>query len=169
MAQTNLLESAPANPSFFANSSAPVPASYWQVVRIQSNAINEAVLCSHFLATIAQKSGGVVTIDPHYSSLPVVIGRDNSPVLLFRVVEQIDAHVDYSRIQDSFPNLSYGQIAGAIAFLRCVAQFNIRSVDIDKLEDEWLESSPDFQSQLMNSLNDTEVTRVLPTEQLNSR
>ncbi len=99
-----------------------------------------------------------------YGCLPFMLGNDGQPVLLYEFVEVLDEYFDYDRVKAEFPTLSYGQISGAIAFLRKLAQFNTRQLNIDDLEDAELEASPEFQSLIEQSLANREVGRVLTVE-----
>jgi len=116
-------------------------------------------------AQAREASGNAVVLAPHYSFLPILIGRDQQPIALYRFVEVLDDVVDFDQIQEAFPTLSFGQISGALAFLRKLVQFNTRGVDIDRLEDEAFEGSPEFQAQMKRAVADQEITRVLTANQ----
>jgi hypothetical protein len=143
--------------------------------RITSDAYNLAAQQAESVATLfsllavyakaSEDSGNVVVIDRRFSNLPILVGDDGKPILLYQFVEAIDETVDYERLQEEFPILSYGQIMGAIAFLRKLAQFNIDGLDIDALEDELIEGNENFQSIILNALADQEVTSVRVDEQ----
>lgn len=102
---------------------------------------------------VAEAHNRVVRFLPN-SFLPVLWGGDGEPVFLYHFVEGLDAAVDYKELQSQFPSLTLGQIGGAIAFLRGLSQFNVRGVDIDALEDLGLESAPEFQEQIRQSLKE---------------
>ncbi|MBI3968716.1 MAG: hypothetical protein HY329_24030 [Chloroflexi bacterium] len=119
------------------------------------------------MEVFSQASGAshnVVRLLPDYSYLPVLLGSDNRPVLLYQVVEAIDGTLDYSAIQADFPTLSFSQIAGALGFLRKVAQFNLAGVDIDDLEEEHIEGNADFRGQVAATLRSGTQGRVLDSE-----
>lgn len=81
-------------------------------------------------------TGKYITLSPELSFCPVLIGRNESLVFLFRFVEILDEIIDYEDIQSRLPELSFKQISGAMAFLRKLAQFNIKDIDIDAFIDE---------------------------------
>lgn len=109
----------------------------------------------------SKATGGFVVIDPHYSCLPVLEGKDGSLVFLYRFVETIEGKLDYDELKAEYPMLSYGQITGGIAFLRKLAQFNTAGKDIDELEDQILEGTPEFQELIIAAATDKGPTRVL--------
>ncbi len=108
-----------------------------------------------------QATGNSVVLDAQHGCLPVLIGADQRAIPLYDFVEALDGIVNYSELQKEFPNLSFTQIAGAIAFLRKLAQFNTRGVDIDHLQDEALEQSTEFQEVVRRAIADQGATRVL--------
>ncbi len=120
---------------------------------------------ARFLAQASEKSGGVVIISPHYDCLPILIGNDGEPVRLYELVEEWDSLTDYDDIQERFPTLSYMQVAGAIAFIRKITQFNSRQEDVDAFVSHEIESNPDFQQELRDALADREMARVLVADQ----
>jgi len=97
------------------------------------------------------------------SSLPVVWGSDGDPVFLYQIVEELDAVTDYGELQARLPTLSIGQIVGSIGYLRKLSQFNTVGIDIDKLENQELESSSAFQAAVLKSMEDKQ-TRVLSVD-----
>ena len=99
-------------------------------------------------------------LDRQFAHMPYLRGNDGQPVFLFEFIEVIDEYLDCDRLKQEFPTLSYGQMAGAIAFLRKVSQFNTRNIDIESLEDADLEDSPEFQSMIEKLLADQEATIV---------
>lgn len=112
----------------------------------------------------SEDSGSKVIMDQRHGYLPILIGNDGDIIPLYRFVEVIDEITDYEQIEREFPNLSYGQIASAIGFLRKLVQFNTRNIDIDALEDELLAEDPDFQAAIRASLEDQEDLRVRTLE-----
>lgn len=106
-------------------------------------------------------TGGYVQFHQELGCLPALIGNDSRPVFLYEFVEVLDELVDYDRIKEEFPTLSFAQINGAIAFLRKVSQLNARGVDIDALEDEAAAQDPQFIEALEAAFNDRETVRVL--------
>jgi hypothetical protein len=106
-------------------------------------------------------SSGYVMILPQYSFCPALIGSDNQPVFLFDFVEVIDELLDYDRIKEEIPNISYAQIDGAISFIRKLLQFNSKSLDIDDLREEMSSRNELFLDRLRSSLITSEPTIVL--------
>lgn len=94
------------------------------------------------------------------SCLPVVRDKHGDMVFLYQIIEEIDAALDYGKVRQRMPNLSGGQIASVIGYLRGLAQFNLMGVDIDALEDGDIESSHEFQSTILESMED-DATHVL--------
>ena len=113
-----------------------------------------------FYTHVSEDCGGDVVVDPQTGCLPYILGSDNQPVFLYKFVEILDEYIGYDQIKTELPTLSYGQISGALSFLRKLVQFNIRNINIDDLEDAELESSHDFQSLIENSLSEEGVIRV---------
>lgn len=106
-------------------------------------------------------TGGYVRLAVEYSFCPVLIGNDNTPVPLYELIEVIDESIDYEQLLEDFPNLSYSQIDGAISFLRKIAQFNAKGVNIDDIIDETILSDRNFVSVLSNSYPSKENNCVL--------
>lgn len=111
--------------------------------------------------TASEKSGGAVIINPLYGCLPILLGSDGEPVPVYELVEEWDALTDYDDLQERFPTLSYMQIAGAVAFIRKLAQFNAKRQDIDDLISRQIEGDTDFQDAIRNALTDRGIARVL--------
>ena len=112
----------------------------------------------------SEESGGKVIMDQQHGYLPVLIGSDGNLIPLYKFVEVIDEITDYEHLRQEFPTLSFGQVASAIGFLRKLAQFNTRNIDIDAVEDLLLEDDPDFQVAIRASLEDQEDMRVRTLE-----
>lgn len=108
-----------------------------------------------------EASDGYIKLLPQFHFCPVLMGSDDKPVALYEFIEVIDSMLDYSKIQEQYPNLSFAQIDGAISFLRKIAQFNILGVDFDDLEDEMLIENEESLEELRQALADEEQTRVL--------
>lgn len=110
-------------------------------------------------------TGNAVTLDPQFAHIPILLDSNDEPVLLYELVEALEQYTDYGRLHAEFPTLTYGQIAGALSFLRKLAQFNSRSIDVDDLEDEMLEATPEFQAiierAVEEAVGDEEGLRVL--------
>ncbi len=115
-------------------------------------------------AQASARSGGVVIIASQFGCLPMIVGRDSEPVLMYKFVEVLHELVSLAQIQQELPALSYRQIEGGITFLRALTQFNIRGLDIDAEEERMLEASPEFQQRIKDALN-LESTRVFTFEQ----
>jgi hypothetical protein len=114
-----------------------------------------------FYNSASISSSGFVMIQPQYSFCPTLIGNDNQPVFLFDFVEVIDGLLDYDRIKEEIPNISYAQIDGAISFIRKLLQFNSKSLDIDDLSEEIASQNQPFLERLRSSLTTTEPASVL--------
>ncbi|QQS42829.1 MAG: hypothetical protein IPM63_07815 [Acidobacteriota bacterium] len=107
-------------------------------------------------------TGDYVRFAPELGFMPILIGRDGNPVFLFHFVEVIDEILDYEILVQEFPTLSYSQVAGAIAFLRKISQFNVRNVNIDAVQDDEDLKDPEFDKRLEQALlNQGDVARVL--------
>ena len=116
---------------------------------------------AEFYASVSETSGGFVQVRSEHACLPLMIGSDGQPVFLYMLVEFLDEYADYGELKGEFPTLSYGQIAGAMSFLRKLAQFNLSGIDIDKEEDDSLENSEEFQAIIERAVKDQETLRVL--------
>ena len=97
--------------------------------------------------------GGLIELHQDYSFCPVLTGRDGRPVFLFKLVEVLDELLDYSTIRDRLPGLSFRQISAAIAFLRKLAQFNLKGIDIDALIDSEEEADQELINNLRSALS----------------
>lgn len=98
---------------------------------------------------------------PAFHYIPVIIGDGGRAVPLYQFVEVLDEIVDYDSVIAELPHLSYAQVGGAISFLRKIAQFNPRNIDIDYIEDQQLSEDPVFVEELRKALADKETSRVL--------
>lgn len=106
-------------------------------------------------------TGGYVQFQPELGYLPALIDNNSRPVFVYQFVEALDNLIDYERVKEEFPSLSYAQIDGAIAFLRKVAQLNVRGIDIDALEDDADAQDAELIGELRTALSDRETARVL--------
>lgn len=113
-------------------------------------------------ARASQSTGGIVRIEPDCACIPYIVGRDGEPVLVYRLVEVLDEHVDLEAVQKDLPNLTIGQIAAALQFVRKLSQFNTRMVDIDEEIDRHWEESNAFQDTVRRALACEDDLRVLP-------
>jgi len=113
------------------------------------------------LVSIGNSTGGFVELRKEYNYFPVLMGNNNRPVPLFAFVEVLDETIDYDRLKEELPTLSYSQISGAITFLRKVAQFNPYGIDVDEAEDEISGSEKNLLDELEAGLADQEIARVL--------
>jgi len=140
------------------------------------SAIDFAQMSHHFsnMASVAdsagvfaqagERSGGVVSLDPQFGCLPMIVGQDGEPVLMYKFVEVLHELVSLAEIEQELPTLSYKQIEGGITFLRALTQFNIRGLDIDAEEERLLEADPQFQQKIKDALK-VEQIRVFSFEQ----
>jgi len=110
---------------------------------------------------VATMTGGYVQVEENFAHLPALIGSDSEPVFLYEFIEVIDEILDYEKIKESLPTLSFAQIDGAISFLRKLSQFNTAGMDIDDYIDEEFEGDDDFIEELKAAFSDQEVASVL--------
>ena len=140
---------------------------HWPEVPIQMKVYSNIaefpsnLLVTNWLAKASEKSGNSVELRPEYAFCPVMMGEDSNPVFLYHFVEVVEELLAYKSVQEELPTLSITQIGGAIAYLRKVAQFNTKDVDIDALEDSVLVNDEGFLSELKQGLEDREIARVL--------
>ena len=149
------------------------PSTFWQL--LGSHILNENSLSKHFVTALTKiadegcirflkkasaDTGGLVKMLDKYGHVPILEGSDGNPVLLYKIVEEIESVVDPSEIVDAFPTLSYAQVVSALMFLRNFAQFNTRGINIDEESDKSIESNPDIQAAIIASMNDEE-TRIV--------
>lgn len=127
---------------------------------VQRSTETQHSILAYFNACSAAASN-YVQFPSDYAGLPVLIGQDNKPVYLYELVEAVDEAVDYDEVKRMLPTLSFAQISGAIAFLRRVAQFNLRGVDIDGLELRFFRDSVEIANELQAAVSDKEPSRVL--------
>lgn len=125
-----------------------------------TKALNRIALLK-VLVECSVSTGGYVQVNPQIGCLPMLVGNDSRPVFLYQFVEALDGLVDYDRIREEFPTLSYAQIDGAMAFIRKVAQINARGIDIDELEDAADAEDAQLIDALRTAVNDRETSRVL--------
>lgn len=109
---------------------------------VMTSAMNIAAVA--WLTNASRSTGGHVKFLSEFSDLPVLLGNDGNPVALFQFIEAIDGAVDYESVGEKLPTLSYAQMNGAISFLRKVAQFNTKRIDIDESEDLEAADDPDM-------------------------
>jgi len=113
------------------------------------------------MSYISNTTGGHVKFHEEYGYIPILIGNDNRPVLLLRLVEILDGLIDYEMLQSELPTLSLSQIDGAIQFIRKLSQINSRGIDLDDLEDEEDMQDDELMVALRASLANQEIARVL--------
>ena len=145
-------------------SQAPAAETYGQF-RDRLNVATALAGTSEFFSGVAEATGGFVQVDPAYGCLPMLMGGDHNPVLLYEFIEEWDSLTDYDELQERLPNLTFIQVAGAIGFLRKLAQFNVESLDIDALAEGVIEKDLGFQAVVRKALEDKETTRVLNPDQ----
>jgi len=140
-------------------STAATPGQKYKFHEITSNSI-PTINVTEFFTQTNEASGGMIVLDTQFACMPYLRGNDGHPVFLFQFIDVIDEYLDCDRLKREFPTLSYGQMAGAIAFLRKLSQFNTRNIDVESLEDADLEATPAFQSMIEQLLADQEETLV---------
>ncbi len=113
------------------------------------------------LIKISEDTGNYVQMSQELKFLPVLIDQNNQPIPLYHFVEVLDEIVDYDKIHQVFPTISFAQINGAVSFLRKLSLFNTAEIDIDQLEDEDTAQDQTFLNELRRALADQEITRVL--------
>lgn len=148
-------------PAGITNSAGGLLLKAWTVHHAQTSAL--AIATYYTEASIY--TGGLVRLLPEYQFVPVLVGSDGEPVLLYRIVESVEAAMDIRVLKNEYPTLSYSQLAAGVAYLRRIVQFNVAGLDLDDVESELEESSLEFQTQLTQALEDQERTRVLSTQQ----
>ena len=116
----------------------------------------------------SEETGSYVQLLNEFACCPVMIGSDENPVFLYELIEVIDENIDYERLKQELPTLSYSHFSGAISFLRRLSQFNINSIDIDELEDEEFLSSEKLLGELRTALTEGNK-HVLNFIEFNSR
>jgi len=104
-------------------------------------------------------TGEHVQLLPAMGYMPALIGSDNEPVFLYQLIEMLEGYLDIDSLLEEFPTLNFSQIAGALSFIRKIAQINSRLVDPDELEEQ-------FDAEFMNDLRQAfeergNVARVL--------
>ena len=104
-------------------------------------------------------SNNYVEISENYSYCPVLIDKEGKAIFLFRFLETIDGLLDYDKIREEYPTLTFAQIDGAISFFRKLAQTNCREIDIDAFEERVI--SENFSTELREALRNQERIRVL--------
>ena len=123
--------------------------------------LQERTSFAKYLYDAGQNTGNYVILHKESALLPGLIDNNHEFIPLFRFIEVMDELIDYDRVIQEFPSLSYPHISGAISFLRQVAQFNLRDYNIDEIEDDELVADEKFLSELRQALANKEVTRVL--------
>ena len=106
-------------------------------------------------------TGGYISLTEEFYFCPFLIDMNKHLIPLYEFIEVLDDAVDYDKIKERLPTLSFSQIAGAISFLRKIAQFNALDKDLDEYLDEEFEQSEEFLSELKKAFADKEVSRVL--------
>lgn len=151
-----------------ASSSGPVHAGDLNIMIELTNEAQENITYFQEITSLAgylynagQKTGNYVILSKDFGFLPGLIDNNQEFISLFRFIEVMDELIDYDRVIQELPSLSYSHISGAISFLRKVAQFNLRGYNIDEIIDDELVADEIFLSELRQALANQEVTRVL--------
>ncbi len=77
--------------------------------------------------------GRPIQLLPQYSFCPALMQINERPLFLFQFVDVLDEVIDYEAVRERLPGLSFGQIGGAIAFIRKLSQFNLKGINIDDI------------------------------------
>jgi len=142
-----------------------VPSAATQATTCQTRQIKDTK--DHFTNIVdvykkaSEDTGGYIKLLDEYSYCPILIGNDNASIPLYEFIEVIDEIIDYDKLQENYPNLSYSQIYGAISFIRKVAQFNTKNIDIDERIDEEEFINDKFIEKLKESYSKEKIIRVL--------
>jgi hypothetical protein len=104
-------------------------------------------------------SNSYVKILENYSYCPVLIDKEGKAIFLFRFLETIDGMLDYDKIKEEYPTLTFAQIDGAISFLIKIAQTNYSEIDIEDLEEKVIYEN--FSTELREALRNREKIRLL--------
>ena len=123
--------------------------------------IQEILPLLKFLNESTTESGNYIKLLKKYSYCPGLIDSNQNFIPLYALIEYLDGLIDYEKVIEEYPALSYTQINGAISFLRKIAQFNIRGVDIDQFFESVSEADEKFLSELRSALYNKEDIRVL--------
>jgi len=146
--------------------SEPVKEDIFKMLRLANEAqekniqIREVATLATYLYDASRNAGNYVTISSESSFCPTLIGSDQRHIPLFEFLEVIDEIIDYNKILEKLPSLSYSQISGAISFLRKITQFNVKGFDIDHIMDV-LHDNDVLLSELREAISDQEGIRVL--------
>lgn len=92
-----------------------------------------------------------IDFNSSYLCLPLVTGSDGVPVFLYQIIESIDENLDYDNMLLDNPTLSKRQIIGSVMFLRQLAHFNTKGLDMDEVEECVMEDLTGLQHSLRNS------------------
>ena len=117
------------------------------------------------LIHLSKSTGSYVQLLETYGFFPVLIGEDKRPVFLFNFMQVLDEQIDYDKVKEELPNLSYAQIDGAVSFLKKVTQLNILGIDINDIENEYELEDAELLDQLKQGLANQEIARVLYNDQ----
>jgi hypothetical protein len=113
-----------------------------------------------YINYVNQITGEYIKLSKDYSYFPLLVGSDGRPIPLYEFVEVLDEAVDYDHIKELLPTISISQIAGSIAFLRKLVQFNFRKIDIDDYLD-MEEENERLINELSTAFTNQEGSRVL--------
>lgn len=125
------------------------------------HSIEEIIYSIRFFETISAKTGGVIKLDQKFGFFPVILREDGSPIPLYYFVEVIDELLDYQKLKEEFPELTFSQIENTLAFIRKLSAINMFNADIDELESEFDEYDFSLIQALQESITDGDKTRVL--------
>jgi len=151
------------------NTSRPNTSSDIAVLRDEITTRSATINVLEFYDIASAKTGGVVLFDQKYGFIPIIVGGDDKPILLYKFIEVLDELVDYDELQAEFPTLTFGQIAGAISFLRTLAQFNGRGIDVEDIENRLIHAETDLQATIEDSLSKQGEVRVLADNYVDRR
>lgn len=152
-----------AEASYFALSLSSQPDLTQKVITLSTDIVNlsEKMGVLRMYSQCNDAVGGPVSFHREFSYCPTLLGENGLPIFLFQFVEILDELVDYEKIKNLLPGLSFRQIGGAVAFLRKIAQFNCKGVDIDECI-EFIDANDDLlKSNLLVAISNEEESIVL--------
>lgn len=122
-----------------------------------------------YFTNVRQHVGGSVTLSSTWKMLPVLTLAHQEPICLFKLIDALDAVVDYDDVIAQLPGISYSQIYDGLRFLRKLVQFNLAGLDIEQLEAQEITQDGEFLEGLRTALRDKETMRVFSSTQSDNK